>query len=157
LVAALVQERFGFLSDEAGAIELHSGLLQPWPRPLGLRHGSRTLARFATVFAGENEDTTLRTEPHIGIDWIRPGAIAGPCRVRHVFDHRYSPGEPARLEPLSRATGLVRIGSAAPRLRHEGRRGLTVLADLMQGASAHQLVSGDLEQSIRLIREQVEP
>jgi hypothetical protein len=44
------------------------------------------------------------------------------------------------------------MGSAAPRLRREGGRGLSVLAELMRGADAHSLQSGDLEQSVRAVQ-----
>jgi hypothetical protein len=46
----------------------------------------------------------------------------------------------------------VRMGSAAPRLRREGNRGLSVLADVMRGARAHSLTSGDLELAVREVR-----
>jgi hypothetical protein len=154
LVAALVQEGFGYLSDEAAAIELQTGLLHPWPRPLGFRRESRSLARFAPLFGSENEASAA--ERHITIAQIRPGALAARCRVRHVIDHRYQPAARTRMEPLSRGTTLVRMGSAAPRLKREGDRGLAVLASVMRGASGYSLVGGDLEQSVRTVRERVE-
>jgi hypothetical protein len=159
LVAALVQEGFGYLSDEAAAIELATGLAHPWPRPLGFKHGSRSLARFAPLFpnGSDEESAASAHECHIPIGQIRRGAIAGPCRVRHVIDHCYRPGAPTRLDPLSRPIALVRMGSAAPRLRREGDRGLAILASVTQGARTQRLVSGDLEQSVRAVRQQVEP
>jgi hypothetical protein len=150
LVAALVQDGFGYLSDEAAALDLETGLVHPWPRPLGFRRGSRSLHRFAQLFAADGEDTE---EAHVAIEQIRPGAIATPCRVRQVIDHRYEPGAPTRLEALSRAGALVRMGSAAPRLRREGTRGLAMLAEVVRGARAHTLLSGDLEQALRAVRE----
>jgi hypothetical protein len=152
LVAGLVQEGFGYLSDEGAAIDLGDGLVHPWPRPLGFRDPSRALPRFASVFDGGGAEGD---ETHVAVGRIRSGAIADPCRVRHLIDHRYEPGAATRLDPLSRAVGLVRMGSAAPSLRHEGDRGLSVLADVMRGAHAYSLVSGDLEQSIRSVQELV--
>lgn len=149
LVAALVQEGFGYLSDEGAAIHLGTGLAHPWPRPLGFRCGSHALARFASAL----EPHHGRGQTHVAIDRIRPGAVAGPAPVRHVIDHRYEPSAPTRLEPLSRAVGLVRMGSAAPRLRREGGRGLQALAAVMRGADAHSLVGGDLERSVSVVRE----
>ncbi len=161
LVAALVQEGFGYLSDEAAAIELDTGLVHPWPRPLGFKRGARSLARFEPLFSspgvesgrpagGESAD-----ELHVPIDDIRQGAVAEPCRVRHVIDHVYEPGASTRLEPLPQSAALVRMGSAAPRLRREGDRGLEVLADVARGAIAHTLISGDLEQSVVAVGELV--
>jgi hypothetical protein len=153
VVAALVQEGFGYLSDEAAAIELDTGLLHPWPRPLGFKHGSRSMARFAGLFEDESQDPA--SETHVPVDRIRSGAVAGPSPVGYVIDHRYEPGARLRIEPLSRATAVVRMGSAAPRLRREGDRGLAVLAGLMQAASAYSLVSGELGDSVRAIRQHV--
>jgi hypothetical protein len=147
LVAALVQDGFDYLSDEAAAVELETGLVHPWPRPLGFWPETRSLPRFAG-FLGPATDG----ERHVSIDQIRPNAIAGPSRVGQVIDHCYRPGSETRIEPLSRALALVRMGSAAPRLRHEGDRGLSVLADLVRGAGTHSLHSGDLDQSVQVVQ-----
>jgi hypothetical protein len=90
-------------------------------------------------------------ETHVAIGQIRPDAIAGPCRVRRVIDHRYEPRAETRIEPLSRAAALVLMGSAAPRLRHLGERGLGLLASIMGDADAYSLVTGDLDQSARTV------
>jgi hypothetical protein len=148
LVAALVQDGFGFLSDEAAAIELRTGLAHPWPRPLGFRPGTRSLERFRSL-----SDMKISIESHVPIGEIRRGAISGPAPVRVVIDHVYKPGAATRLEPLSRAVGLVRMGSAAPRLRHEGERGLEVLAEVMRGARAYSLIGGELEETVRAVRD----
>ena len=158
LVAALVQEGFGYLSDEAAAIEIETGLAHPWPRPLGFKPGSWSLSRFAAVFATRlvPDGAAPADGVHVGIAQIRRGAIAGPCTVNHVIDHRYHPGAPTKLEPISRADAIVRMGRAAPRLRSEGDRGLGTLAGLMDGASAYTLVSGELELGVRKVRQLVE-
>jgi hypothetical protein len=155
LVAALVQEGFGFLSDEAAAIELETGFVHPWPRPLGFKSGSRSLARFAPLFASRRADSESPSdggELHVRIGEIRPGAVATACRVRHVIDHVYQRGAVTRLEPMSRASAVVRMGSAAPRLRREGDRGLDALSLVARGAGAHTLVTGDLEQAVVAVR-----
>ncbi len=159
LVAALVQEGFGYLSDEAGALALQTGLAHPWPRPLGFKQGARSLERFLPIFApalaGARGMSSPAAEIHVAVERIRPRAIAAPSRVRYVLDYSYRPGAATRLEPLSRATALATMGSATPRLRYEGQRGLHMLAGLMRGASAHKLVSGDLEQGVRAVCELV--
>jgi hypothetical protein len=147
LVAALVQEGFGYLSDEAAAIELATGLVHPWPRPLGFWPESTALPRFAAMLAPASD-----RERHVPVEEIRAGAVGEPCRVGHVIDHRYGAGSETRMEQLSRGIALVRMGSAAPRLRREGNRGLSVLADVMRGARAHSLTSGDLELAVREVR-----
>jgi hypothetical protein len=163
LVAALVQEGFGYLSDEAAAIELDTGYVHPWPRPLGFKSGSRSLARFAPLFAsrlGDSEPLPPGGEPpdelHVRIGEIRRGAVAGPSRVSHVIDHVYEHGAPTRLEPISRTSALLRMGSAAPRLRREGDRGLDALAAVVRDANTYTLVTGDLDQGVLAVRELVQ-
>jgi hypothetical protein len=163
LVAALVQEGFGYLSDEAAAVEFDTGFVHPWPRPLGFKSGSRSLARFAPLFAsrlGDSEPLPPGGEPpdelHVRIGEIRRGAVAGPCRVSHVIDHVYEQGAETRLDPMSRTAALVRMGSAAPRLRREADRGLDVLAAVVRRASAYTVVTGDLDQGVLAVRELVQ-
>jgi hypothetical protein len=43
------------------------------------------------------------------------------------------------------------MGSAAPRLKVEGLRGLSTLVDLMRGAEAHTIVSGDLDEAVAAV------
>jgi hypothetical protein len=151
--AALVQVGYGYLSDEAGAISLSTGLAHPWPRPLGFTASARSLPRFASLFDGDWDGAD---ELHVSVARIRPDAVAAPARVRHVIDYRYCAGAETSVEPLSRATALSRMGSAAPRLRREGDVGLEVLAELMRGASGYEMVSGDLERGVDVIRGLVE-
>jgi hypothetical protein len=151
LVAALVQEGFGYLSDEAGAIEIGTGVAHPWARPLGFTAGARGLPRFASLFATAGADDSEDDKAHVKVERIRSGAIAAPSRIRHVIDHRFTPGAQTSVEPLTRATAVARMGSAAPRLREEGARGLTTLVDLMRGARAHAIVSGDIDTAVAAV------
>jgi hypothetical protein len=151
LVAALVQDGFGYLSDEAGAVELATGIVHPWARPLGFTFGARSLLRFAPLFATATTDGPRAAKSHVRVERIRPGAIATPSRVRYVIDHRFTPGAQTRVGPLTRATAVARMGSAAPRLKVEGDRGLSTLIDLMRGAQAHSIVSGDLDEAVAAV------
>jgi hypothetical protein len=151
LVAALVQEGFGYLSDEAGAVELGTGVVYPWARPLGFTRGARAISRFAPLFATATDDGSDAAKSLIAIEQIRPGALAAPSRVRHVIDHCFTPGAETRVEPVTRATAVARMGSAAPRLKVEGARGLSTLVELMRGAKAHSIVSGDLEEAVAAV------
>jgi hypothetical protein len=151
LVAALVQDGFGYLSDEAGAVELGSAIVHPWARPLGFTVGARALPRFAPLFATTIADEAEGDKAHIKVERIRPGAIAAPSRVRHVIDHAFTPGAQTRVEPLTRATAVARMGSAAPRLKVEGERGLSTLVELIRGAEAHTILSGDLDEAVEAV------
>jgi hypothetical protein len=147
LVAALVQEGYRLLSDEAGVIDPADGRLHPWPRPLGFKPGTQSLARFGSLLNG-----SLRARDGSAIviaSALRPGSLGDSCHVRHVVDYRYQEGASGSLRDLSGAEAVVAIGRSTPNLRHHGQRGLEVIAELVEGATRHRMVSGDLDQAVR--------
>ena len=87
-----MQDGFGYLSDEAGAVELGTAIAHPWARPLGFTAGARSLPRFAPLFATATADDAGGDKAHVKVERIRPGAIAAPSRIHYVIDHRFTPG-----------------------------------------------------------------
>jgi hypothetical protein len=154
LVAALVQKGYGFLSDEAGVIDPADGRVHPWPRPLGFKPGTQTLARFGQALGG-----SLRGRDGSAIviaSGLRPGALAESCHVRHVVDYRYEGGASTSLRELSGAEAVVAIGRSTPNLRLHGQRGLEVIAELVEGSTRHRMVSGDLDEAVRALDDLVQ-
>jgi hypothetical protein len=148
LVAALVQDGFGYLSDEAGVIDPESGLVHPFPRPLRFKEGTERIERLAPLLDPARRDGSR----HVVADEIRPGALAAPCTVGYVIDHRFRADAPTSLGRLTRAEALARIGSATPGLRHHGARGLAALKRLVSDAEAYTLRSGSLDAAVEAIR-----
>jgi hypothetical protein len=148
LVAALVQDGFGYLSDEAGVIDPESGLMHPFPRPLRFKEGTERIERFAPLLDRAHNEGFC----HVAADDIRPGAVAAPCVARYVIDHRYEAGSATSLERLTRAEAIAKIGSATPGLRHHGARGLDALTALVHDAETYRLRSGNLDDAVHAIR-----
>lgn len=154
LVAALVQEGYGFLSDEAGVIDPDDYTLRPWPRPLGLTPGAQSLNRFGELLDGS---LSARDGSAIVIaSRLRPGAISDRCRVRVVIDYRYAARAKTSLCELSAAEAVVAIGRSTPNLRRHGQRGLEVIAHLVEDATRHRMVSGDLDEAVRALDDLVQ-
>lgn len=146
LVAALVQEGYGYLSDEAGVIDLGDGTMHPWPRPLGFEPATQQMVRFAG-----------HGSRHVLAESLRPGAIGTRCRIRHVIDYSYLADAETSVCPLSGGEAVVAIGRSSPGLRHHGQRGLDLIVRVVKGAGRHRMVSGNLDEAVRAFAKLVKP
>jgi hypothetical protein len=105
LVAGLVRAGFGYLTDEAGAIERETLLIQPYPKPLSLEPGSWPL------FPELEPQADLATDEYKAYEWqvptaaIRPGALGrSPGRRRRLPPPQSGHARPARRDG---ATGYL--------------------------------------------------
>ncbi|HEY7049793.1 MAG TPA: hypothetical protein VH373_21430 [Jatrophihabitantaceae bacterium] len=97
LVAALLRAGFGYVSDEALALDRDSGAVTPFPRPLSLRGDVWPLLGIAPAPPPDEE----RLVPPAALE--RAAATDG--RVRHVVLARRVPGPP-RLAPAARGEAV---------------------------------------------------
>lgn len=151
LVAGLVRAGLSYVTDEAVAIDLRSGLVEPFPRSLSVDEGSwHVLADLEPSVPPEVADY-LRGQWQVPPDSIRPGAVAGPCRPRFVITPQYRAGSTTRLEPLGRADAVRTMAENAFNFRSHGRAALHLLADVARQSSCHRLVVGDLDDACDLV------
>ncbi len=146
-VAALVQEGYSYLSDEAAVIDPDTALVRPWPRPLDFKPGAIEIDRFRALL-----EASAGLTCHVPADRVRKGAIGPPAPVRVVIDYRYEPATRTVVDSLSPAQGVAVLGSAAPALRHQRDAGLQLLAAIVSGASAYRLRTGSLDDAVRWVR-----
>jgi hypothetical protein len=147
IVAALVQEGYAYLSDEAAVLEPGSLLVHPWPRPFDFKPGAEAMDRFRDLL-GEYGGLTC----HVPADRVRKGAVGSRAPVRVIIEYRYQPDSPTRAQSLSRAEAVAVLGSATPALRHQRDAGLQLLARIASGASGYRLRSGSLDEAVRAVR-----
>lgn len=149
LTGALVRHGFGYLSDEAGAIDPVTRRLFPYPKALAFKEKKLRdrLAELAADFDGSRIDGTW----HVHADEIRPGVAAGPCEVRYVISPRYQTGAATRITPMTAAEVAFCLGDNAFTLGYYRGRGLHLLADIARGARGFRLVSGDLDEAVRAV------
>ena len=111
LTAALVRAGFGYLTDEALAIDPVTGLLQPYPKALSIKRGSWELL------------ADLRPPPsdlspsvwHVPPAEIRPDAIAGPTAPSvALFPTRLGPEETGGVAGIQEMPPLRGAGGAVP-------------------------------------------
>jgi hypothetical protein len=148
LVTGLINAGFRYLTDEATALDPESGLIAPYPKPLGLKGGSWE------VLADLEPDPPFPTT-----DWL-----VDPCRIRDdalapsavpacIVSPIYRPGTESRLIPLRPAETVMTLVENCFNLRAHGRNGLALLAAVAREAPGYRLEMGDLQTACALIDE----
>lgn len=150
LTAALTRAGLRYLTDEASFLELGSGRLHPFPRPLWMETGTLTLMP-------DLRDTlppfitAPRINYHIDPADLRPRAIGSPCHVRYVVFPTYLRGAATALEPVSRAESIVALAENSFNAQRLGARGVRLLGDVVSGAECYRLVMGDLVSAVEAV------
>jgi hypothetical protein len=151
LVAGLVRAGFGYLTDEAVAIDREALLIRPYPKPLCLDPGSWPL------FPELEPRAELTTTSYKADEWpvpseaIGPGARGGSCRVGLIVFPRFERGARTALEPIRRAEALVELAKYTFGFKDQGRVALDPLADVVRRADCYRLTMGGLDPALDLV------
>ncbi len=154
LAAGMVRAGLGYLTDEAVAVDLATGAVTAYPKPVSLDPGSWPLfADLEPHIEGETEPFFLN-EWHLDPSSLHPDALRHhpATRIVLVAFPRYVAGGPTRFEPLSRAEGLLLLLQNSFNMSTAGGPGLAVLAGIAASAHVVRLTVGDLESAVDLIR-----
>lgn len=150
-VGGLLRAGFGYLTDEAVAIDPETLLAQPYPKALSVDSGS-----WEVLADLRPEHTSL-----VSGQWqvppaaVRTDAVAGPAPVRFVVSPRYRAGAETRLEPMAPADTLMVLADSTFNFRDHPGRDLAVLTRLVEGADGYRLTIGDLETAVTLVSDLV--
>lgn len=144
LVVGLVARGWGYLTDEAAAIAVDSGLVRCYGKPLSLDPGTQRL--FPALCPATSPAPSLRTgQRQVPASAIRSDAVAAPAPVGAVIFPRYVPAAPTELRPVSRGEALARLADCAftwsPPYARRWRR----LADSLRASRCAELTVGDLD------------
>jgi hypothetical protein len=151
LVAGLVRAGFGYLTDEAVAIDRESLLIHPYPKPLSLDPGSWRL------FPELEPHADLATDEYKSYEWqvptgaIRAGALGRSCPVGVVVFPRYEPGADTALEPLRRAEALVELAQNTFKFKDRSRATLDLLAEVVRPVACYRLTMGELARAVEVV------
>jgi hypothetical protein len=151
LVAGLVRAGFGYLSDEAVAIDRDTLEIHPYRKPLSIDTGAWPLFPELEPHADLPTDAYKTDQWQVPPAAIRPGALGGPCRVDLVVFPRYDRDAPTTLEPMRRAEALVELAKNTFGFDVQGRAALDLLAEVVRGAECFELVMGDLDGAVELV------
>jgi hypothetical protein len=142
LAAALVASGLSYLSDEAGAIDLVSGRLLAYPKPMSLGPGSLAVLSAFGVAPGVPADGG--SENYLPAAAIRPGSVARSCTVRSIVFPELALGESTALHALTPMEALARLVPNTFNLAQRPQEHLGACAELCRQSKAFRLVVGDL-------------
>jgi hypothetical protein len=152
LTAGLVRAGFGYLTDEAVAIDAATLNIDPYPKPLSLDPGSWSLfPELADERAGRD---TLRAPDQ----WLIPShafrgdALGQPCPARFIVYPRYDATARTALEQLDRGEALVELTTNTFKFKDNARESLDVLAETIRGAECYRLTVGELHDAVSAIQ-----
>lgn len=149
LVAGLTRAGFDYLSDEAALIDLETGLLHPFPRPLMMDATSVAALGDLRATLGAGDAEFMRFRYHAVPGDLRPASLGRPCPVRYVIAPRYQEGGRTGLGRVSRAEGMFLLARNAFNLDHIGGEALALLGRVVEEADCYRLRIGDLGQAVR--------
>ena len=146
-VAGLVRAGFGYLTDEAVAIDPGTLLAHPYAKALSIHHGSwDVLADLQPAHRGR-----LAGQWQLPARLIRPDAVAGPAPVGFVVTPVYDPSAATRLEPISPGEMLMQLADSTFKFQNNAPRNLSVLAQIAATAGCYRLSVNDLNEAVGLI------
>ena len=144
LTAALLDAGCEFLSDEAAVLNLSTGLVEAFPRPLSLDPGSFSLLPHLAPHPATTD--LVRNQ------WfVVPDEVAPPCPPAMVILPHVRPGTASELEPVTRSTALVALAESAFNLGACGSRGFRALGEVVRRATCVRLYFGQLPGTADLI------
>ena len=151
LVAGLIRAGFGFLSDEIGIIDPHTGVLRSYPRALNFKEGTLAilpdLPQPPTAWAPASSHRYVRAED------FRHDVLADPCEVRFVIAPQYLEGSAAQVTPLSTAATVKELWANAMNTPGSGAQVLSILVGVARRARGYRLESGDMGQAVQAVEE----
>ncbi len=159
LVAGLVRGGLGYITDELAALNMATGRLVPYAKPITVKQGS-----FA-VLSDMGPDVGLESGhgPWAGQEWqvaVGDGTerrIARPCVPGFVVVPRYEAAVATVLTPLSDTEAFFALAVNAVNLIPHGSEGTRALGRLAKGCRCFSLTMSDLDEACRLVWDLVVP
>jgi hypothetical protein len=146
LVAGLVRSGFGYLSDEAAAIDPATGRVHPYPKALNVK--TRFLFdRYPDLESMVNAAAKL-DHSCVLPEELRSGAVAKACSPGFVVAYRYQNGSETELEPMTKGEAALVLAKNVMNLPFYRSRALPVISTLAERAECYRLVTGDLTEAI---------
>jgi hypothetical protein len=153
LVAGLVRAGLGYLTDELTALDISSGRLLPYPKPITVKPGS--FALLSDI--GPDVCSAPGSRPWAGREWqvaVGEGTgrgIGTPCVPRFVIVPRYDAVAETTLTPLSETQAFFALAVNAVNLVPHGSVGTSALGRLALECQCFSLVFSDLDEACRIV------
>ncbi len=157
LVAGLARAGLGYLTDELTALDLASGKLLPYAKPITIKPGSFAvlgdMAPDATGLTGNDprEDVWARQEWLVAVGEGTGRHIGGPCDPGVVIVPRFDAGAETRLSPLSDTEAFFALALHTVNLVQHGAVGTAALGELVARCACFALTMSGLDEACRLV------
>lgn len=151
LTAALVRRGWRLLSDELALIRPSDRHVVPLARPINLKNTSIALMRdFApdAVFSDETHDTAKGTVALMRAPEDSMARQGEAAPVGWIIFPRWQKHAAPRLEPWSKAAGLMEIAHNAMNYSLHGAAGFELLADIFAAGGCYRFTYGKLDDAI---------
>ncbi len=152
-VAALVQAGCRYLSDEAALLDLASGVLHPYPRPLCLSADSLDLLTPLTRELPVEIDWRGVGEQHVAPCQLRDASIGENAPLLALFAPRFEPEAETVCEPMRRSEAMLAVIRNSFNFARFGAPGLRSLATVMERVTPYRLQFGDIDRAAKLVIE----
>jgi hypothetical protein len=158
--AALLEEGFDYLSDEAAAIDPITGRVFPFPKRIWLhRDGFRFFPGLIDRL-GDGEGMNAELIERYPERHVRPedlgSRVGSASPVRWVVFLESDRDGPPRLEPIAKAAAVERMAQNSFNLFRYADRGVVLLSRVALGAETLSLVGGTPKDRAQALRELVE-
>lgn len=151
LVSGLVSAGYGYLTDEAAAIDPQSLRVHPFPKPLSIDKGSWSVLQDLRPRVDDATAEYLMKQWQVNPQSIPGATIAGPAPISLIVAPRYVRGAATSFRRIGRREMLIDLMSHTFHFHAHGRRNLEVLARVASSAACYRLESGDLGDACRAI------
>jgi hypothetical protein len=145
LVAGLAQRGFGYLTDEAAAINPMTLDVDPYPKPLAIDSGSWDVLEHLRPRLDDRFSRYAEAKWYVAPDSLRRGAVAGPCPASLVVSPRYEAGAATTMERISRAEAVLMLAENAFNFPSHKGKGLDTLAEVVRRCDCYRLTIGSLD------------
>jgi hypothetical protein len=153
LVAGLVRAGLGYLTDELAALDMATGRLVPYPKPITLKPGSfDVLSDMAPAdCSGRGRDPWAGEEWHVAVGTGTGRRIGRACKPGFVVVPRYDATAETALTPLSATQAFLALAVNAVNLIPHGSAGTRALGRLAVRCRCFSLTVSDLDAACRLV------
>ena len=149
LVAALAGAGLEYLTDEAVPVDLTTGQVRVYPRPMALDdHSLVLLPEIEPLRCSQVADSYKRVVAPL------PGSVCServPLDVALVLFPERGVSAPTVLEPISTGDAIVRLAENSFNFPRHGRDAIDALALLVQGAPSYRVVGDDLRTTVSAV------
>jgi hypothetical protein len=149
MVAGLVTRGLGYLTDDVAAVDIATGVIRPYPKPISVPLRLRRLFPRAGKVPPDRYPY-LGEEGFLGLGDLA-ATVAEPSTPRLIVVPRYVANRGARLDELSRAEALTLLLEQSFDVADVTQQRLDFVASIVRVCDCFRLEYSDLDRAVDLV------